>query len=707
MQNEFIPFGAQYYRYPTPFADSWEKDLKKIAACGFNTIKIWAQWRSNNPRENVFDFSDLKRIMDIAHSENLKVIVNIILDVAPAWFFQKYPESIMVMENGLKMYPRACEYRQIGGAPGPCYHHPQANEIKLTFCRELSQALGDHPALYMWDLWNEPELTTGFAREAELSTMVCYCDHSRDAFIAWLEEKYATIEALNRSWSRNYNSFHEVELPHNEATYIDMIDWRTFFADSLARDLKRRVEGVKAFDHVHPVMVHTVPMPYFNMLNCCCDDYKMAKLCDWFGNSIASAPFPVAYNVSCANGKPVLNAEIHAVGGNTFHRPSLSSLDAFKRHVFTPLARGIKGFLFWQFRPEVVGRESPAWGLTDIQGNPTHYLNYAVYLNDILQKYRDVIAPAQAGKSQIAIVRDNNNEILTYCATQSTDKYFKSLFGAFDAFYDMDYNTDVITNDQLLENDLSGYRVLYYPLPYILSQAVADKLRAWVADGGMLISEAIFGGYDLNAGRHTVAPGFGYSEVFGVEEKATTTASDFTAAYGDSWAVEKTDTNLVTLRYREENITGYYFCQELIPRQGQALAYFANGSAAITQSDYGRGKAVLIGTLLGAGYGKSKDPGIRKLLQDLLEQADVRPFASTDTLFVRADVLRGPKGSVLMVFNNTQEAVQTTVTVEDVGGIQSLTDTDTGNAVSFRMRDTALQFTVSLHSQESKLFILR
>ena len=156
MQNNFIPFGAQYYRYPTPYPETWEKDLQKFKACGFNTIKIWAQWRSNNPREGVYDFSDLRQIMDIAHGLNLKVIINIILDVAPAWFFQKYPDSVMVMENGLLMYPRACEYRQIGGAPGPCYHHPEANQIKREFCEKLSAQLGDHPALYMWDVWNEP-----------------------------------------------------------------------------------------------------------------------------------------------------------------------------------------------------------------------------------------------------------------------------------------------------------------------------------------------------------------------------------------------------------------------------------------------------------------------------------------------------------------------------------------------------------------------
>ena len=707
MQNNFIPFGAQYYRYPTPYSDTWEKDLQKFKACGFNTIKIWAQWRSNNPREGVYDFSDLRQIMDIAHGLNLKVIINIILDVAPAWFFQKYPESVMVMENGLLMYPRACEYRQIGGAPGPCYHHPEANQIKREFCEKLSAELGDHPALYMWDLWNEPELTTGFAREADLHTMVCYCDHSRTSFIQWLKEKYGTIAALNLSWSRNYNHFDEVELPHHEATYIDMIDWRTFFADSLVEDLKLRIGAVKKFDSIHPVMVHTVPPPYFNMLNSCCDDYKMAKECDLFGNSIASSPFPVAYNVSCANGKAVLNSEIHAVGGNTFNRPHVASLNEFKRHIFTPLARGIKGFLFWQFKPEIVGRESPAWGLTDIDGGDTHYLRHATYLNNILQKHKSVVAGAVTEKTQIAIVKDNNNEILTYCATLSTDKYFDTLFGAFDAFYDMGYNADVITNDFVADNDLSQYKVIYYPLPYILSGKVSSKLKQWIADGGMLISEAIFGGYDLDLGRHGAVPGFGFDAVFGATEQITTTASDFVAAYGDSWAIENQDADIVTLQYGDEIIHGYYFCEELMPQGATVLARFGNDSAAITVNEYGNGKAVFVGTLLGAGYKRRKTPGTKKLLNSLLEQAGVKPFVTSGDERVRADVLHSQEGSVLILFNNSGDDVTSTIAFDCKIKATAVVDTDIDANVEFTQKETAVQFQAKLCSGESKLYIIK
>ena len=81
MRNlDFIPFGAQYYRAPTPKPHCWERDIKNFAGFGFNTLKIWAQWRWNNPKKDVYDFSDLHTIMDLAKKYGVKVIINMILD---------------------------------------------------------------------------------------------------------------------------------------------------------------------------------------------------------------------------------------------------------------------------------------------------------------------------------------------------------------------------------------------------------------------------------------------------------------------------------------------------------------------------------------------------------------------------------------------------------------------------------------------------
>ena len=146
MKEEMI-YGVQYYRAPTPVREEWAQDLENIKKHGFNTIKIWAVWRKNHPEKERYDFEDLDELMDLAIEQGLHVIINVIMDAAPAWLYEEYPDSIMEMENGRKLHPQAPLYRQTGGAPGPCYHHKEASEYKSRFIRKLVARYCHHEAL--------------------------------------------------------------------------------------------------------------------------------------------------------------------------------------------------------------------------------------------------------------------------------------------------------------------------------------------------------------------------------------------------------------------------------------------------------------------------------------------------------------------------------------------------------------------------------
>lgn len=82
-------------------------------------MKYWVQWRASVSKEGTYHFDDIQELMDIAQRNGLKVILNVIFDVAPAWFYKKYPDSKMVTADGSILEPRAINCRQIGGAPGP------------------------------------------------------------------------------------------------------------------------------------------------------------------------------------------------------------------------------------------------------------------------------------------------------------------------------------------------------------------------------------------------------------------------------------------------------------------------------------------------------------------------------------------------------------------------------------------------------------
>ncbi len=239
MENRFL-LGAQYYRAPSPEPESWETDLRNMKALGMTDVKFWVQWGWCQRGEDEFYFDDIDRLMDLAWENGLKVTLNVIFDVAPGWLFKKYPDCVQITADGREIQPLAVAYRQIGGFPGPCYNHPIARANKEKFLRETVKRYADHPAMDMWDVWNEPEQCSHL-RKPELDSITCYCPSCRDKFIRSMQKKYKTLEQLNRVWARCYQDWDDVELPKWVQTYADFIDFKEFHLDVMTEEANWRL----------------------------------------------------------------------------------------------------------------------------------------------------------------------------------------------------------------------------------------------------------------------------------------------------------------------------------------------------------------------------------------------------------------------------------------------------------------------------------
>jgi beta-galactosidase len=709
--TDFLPFGAQYYRAPTPTPDQWERDLDRFRDHGFNTLKIWAQWRWNNPRDGEYDFSDLQRIMDLAAERGLRVIINAIYDVAPAWFFRTYPDSVMHHADGRRAEPRVTACRQIGGSPGPSYLHPQGIEVRRAFTEALAARFAGHSALYIWDLWNEPELSGMAHRPPEVHGLVDYSPFAIEAFVGWLRAKYGNLDALNHAWGRNYQTWDEVEPPRAQGTIADMVDWRVFFVDVLVEELRMRRDAVRARDTDTPVMVHTVPMPAFNVPTCASDEYKLAAECDLFGNSVGSHPFAAGLTVAAAPGKRVINAEIHARFGSTYNVPPACTLEDLKRHILVPLARGIEGFLFWQYRPETIGLESPAWGLTDLAGDDTPWLDHTRRINAALQDARHIILASHRPRADIAIVNGTANQVFDWCAGGDIDRHYKSVLGAYMALYHHHLTADVVSTDFLLEQDLSRYRVIVYPFPYYVEDAVAEWLRAYVEQGGALIAECFFGGVRGSDGRHSYhLPGFGFDAVFGAKEALVTMGASAFDAYKETGGAAAAEAEAITMLPTDalggftpgQGITGYRFAERLAPTTGDVLATFTDNAPAIVRNRFGAGTAVLIGTLVAYCYGDREAATSGRLLALLAEACGAEPTLPTGTPKLRADLLAAPGANegLVVLANDTGAAAEARIALSNrLPDATTLRDPISGEA--FEPRDGA--FTISMEPGACRL----
>ncbi|MEE4194255.1 MAG: beta-galactosidase, partial [Anaerolineae bacterium] len=452
-------FGAQYYRAPTPEPYCWEADLKKMRYLGFNTVKYWVQWRWSHRQPDSFFFTDLDELMHLASKNDLQVTLNVIFDVAPIWLYKKYPDAKQLMINGQEIAPYTVGHRQIGGHPGPCYSHTGAKLERQKFFKETLLHFRTAPAMKLWDVWNEPELCFP-SRQPSLESLVCYCPHCRDGFLRWLEEKYQTLDAINQVWGRCYSAWDEIELPRNTGTITDFIDWREFHMDTLAAEAKWRFDMAKKFDPAHGTYLHIVPNTWFSPVSAA-DDFSLAEDGEAFGGTmIGQKPSTGIHVTSAAQGKICYNAESHInFGSMNLHQREIN-LDLLCQEFLPQIGLGVKGFLFWQYRPEVLGVESPAWGLVNLDGTDRPVTQAARIFWQKLSPYREVLLQATTEKPSIAIWRSRANEIFHFCIRGEIQNFNLGIEGWINELYKQSLPFKLINSKSLTEHNLDGIQIL-------------------------------------------------------------------------------------------------------------------------------------------------------------------------------------------------------------------------------------------------------
>ena len=113
--SEFTYKGKSFYFDGEPFAvhagaihywrvvpEYWEDRLRKLKACGFNTVETYTCWNLHERREGQFDFSgglDVVRFIEIAESLGLKVIIRPGPYICAEFDFGGLPSWLLAYDN--------------------------------------------------------------------------------------------------------------------------------------------------------------------------------------------------------------------------------------------------------------------------------------------------------------------------------------------------------------------------------------------------------------------------------------------------------------------------------------------------------------------------------------------------------------------------------------------------------------------------------
>jgi hypothetical protein len=183
------------------------------------------------------------------------------------------------------------------------------------------------------------------------------------------------------------------------------------------------------------------------------------------------------------------------------------------------LAHGESGISFWVLRREVAAAELNGFGLLDSTGDTTDRFAEAGRLARALNRHADLLGQPSTPPAEAAILIDDANHRFQQTMTPLGEHQVYGVRGWHRLLFDLGVPVDFLF-DQDFDTLAARYRVLILPFPLLLSDALAQRLAAWVAAGGTLISDCCPGRVDENAfatrGEISALAG----KLFGVEQES-------------------------------------------------------------------------------------------------------------------------------------------------------------------------------------------
>ena len=572
----------------------WRQDLDRIKSLGFNTVRTWVEWSAGEPREHQYHLEQLDLMLKLAEQAGLKVIVQTYVDSAPDWLGVKYPDAHFVAQNGQAIPSQS--------APGFCFDHPGVRQATLDFLQEVARHAAKSPAFYGWDLWSEPHIINWAEINYIPNASFCYCRHSIARFRAWLQKKYGGIASLNQAWYRQFQDWNEVEPPRFDTilSYTDYMDWRVFITQKLAEDLRSRTDAVKA---ILPDRVTTSHAAGPSALGSFAggdgnpDDYLMYKSVDYYGTSLYPkhslpphmAPMRVMMAVdltrSAGENRGFYIGELQAgfgVRGDVVSQ-EITPLDVV-RYMWTAVSRGARGINLYAFYPMSSGYESGGYGLIDLDGTLTGRSKAAGEAARQIEANSDLFLAAHPEPAEVAIVVNQLANLIGGAGhLYNRGAVARSLSGYYRMFAERNIPVDFVNAMDLAPARLKAYKLVVVPYPILMLSNEAGALEQYVRDGGHLLTEARPGWVDERGYAQSVIPGFGWDSMLGVRERSATPKPEL----GIRW-----DGQRIAGAVLEERFT-------VLNPDAQPLAYFEDGSAAAFERQYGRGRAIIVGTFPG------------------------------------------------------------------------------------------------------------
>lgn len=629
----------------------WDEDMALMKEGHLNefTVGIFS-WAEIEKEEGVFDFTWLDTIIDKIYKAGGRVVLATPSAARPKWMSDKYPEVLRVNETLVR--------NKFASRHNHCFSSPVFREKVRIIDEKLSERYGKHPAVVAWHISNELNGR-------------CYCDRCAENFRNFLRKKFDNdIEKLNheywtRFWSHRYGSFEEIEPPRNatasgsaatgpagDTCVLGLnLAWKEFCSEQIIDIVAHEKAAIKKYSDL-PVTTNCMPM------HIGFDHFKMGKVLDvhsvdlyprWSNDFTSFAKYCAYHCTFCRGikeGQPFMVMESAPginIGSVVYHKVKSAEEQLFEAVDF--IAHGADTVQYFQWRKGRGAYEKNHGAVVDHYGkSDNRVLQMVKTTGEMLEKLDGVIGTGV--DSKVGIVYDYRTQWaldqgLAALAPQDTNGYFNLTKNLFTAIWDKNIPADMISYDM----DFSKYKVICLPLPYIMTEETADKLKKFVAEGGTLISTCLAATANENDLNYIGGiPGAGLRELFGLRV-------DEVDYYGQGAPTP----NAVVAGDKEYPVRLH--AELIVPDDAETLMTFKSdileGAPAVLKKNYGKGVAYYVGFNPGFDF-------LSDFIPETLKANGVLPLSEvTGDEFIRVTKREGDGEEYFFVMNISGTEEQT------------------------------------------------
>ena len=616
---------------------------------GVNLVSLGIfAWSRLEPQEGRFHFDWLDRIMNLLHEGGVSVDLATATASPPPWMSHAHPEMLPVLADGVRLWP--------GGRQHYCPSSPIYRDGTRRLVDALATRYAQHPALVMWHVGNE----------YACHVPACFCDVSARAFRQWLKDRYGDIDGLNRAWgtdfwSQRYSSLDEVLPPRRTPTWPNpsqQLDFLRFSSDEL----------LECYEIEHRVLTELTPhipvttnfMRFFKPL----DYWKWAEREDIVTDDVYQDPLDPEAGMrsamagdlmrSLGHGKPWLLMEQSPNRVNWRDVNAPKAPGQMRLWSLQAVARGADGVMFFQWRQSRAGAEKFHSAMVPhgpTESSPTW--REVVQLGGELRGL-DAIRGSRV-PADVAILFDWESWWALELPSKPSNRIQQ--IEQLEAYYRPLFEANVTADFARPTDDLSRYKLVIAPSLYMVSDAGAANLAAYVEGGGNLVMSFFSGIVDAN--EHIRLGGYPqpFIKVLGLQVLDWVPLGD-----AEVLAVTLGDGTQSSNGSDAGGITGDMWAELIEVHGAEVIATFASshlqGHPAVTLNRFGAGSAQYVGTQLDA-------VALMQLLKAACARAGVSPVMEV-AAGVEAVRRNLPGGSILFLLNHGDAPVEIPIAGEAV-----------------------------------------